>query len=114
MKVTLPVPLDQITALTQAGNELIPTHNHETTMKGNSGNGFAKITILEYDALQIADLSLNYLNTGNYEVIIPNVTSSLTTILGFSSFISLETLNSYKYLCLSNLKSIPSKITLSK
>ncbi len=59
-------------ALTQAGNELIPTHNHETTMKGNSGNGFAKITILEYDALQIADLSLNYLNTGNYEVIIPN------------------------------------------
>jgi len=74
-------------ALTQAGNELIPTHNHETTMTGNSGNGFAKITILEYDALQIADLSLNYLSTGNYEVVIPNEEFEATISYNNSSVI---------------------------
>ncbi len=30
-----------------AGNELMPTHNGEGTMEGNTGNGYAKITFIE-------------------------------------------------------------------
>ena len=73
-----------------------------------------KVYVLEVKPSFKAVISIIFFPTFKVVLLILYVTSSLTTILGFISFISLETLNSYKYLCLSNLKSIPSKITLSK
>ena len=33
----------------KAGNEVMPTHDGTSTMTGNAGNGFAKITLISVE-----------------------------------------------------------------
>ncbi len=68
-------------AITQSGDEEIPTHDGESTMTGNTGHGYAKITVsVIEDPIKSSNLELILNNGYEYETTLPNdhFTTTLT------------------------------------